>query len=101
MAIPLSVLDLEPVRLGGTIAASFSNDLSPARHTENLGYRRFWLAEHHNMAGIASAGGTSRIRVGSGGIMLPNHSPLVIVEQFGTLGILYPWRTENSDDFRD
>jgi luciferase family oxidoreductase group 1 len=102
--VPLSVLDLALVKAGGTIANSFSDTLSLARHTEKLGYRRFWLAEHHNMAGIASAatsiligyvaGGTSRIRVGSGGIMLPNHSPLIIAEQFGTLETLYPGRID-------
>ena len=98
------MLDLAPVRAGGTIAESFAATLSLARHTEQLGYRRFWLAEHHNMAGIASAatavligyvaGGTSRIRVGSGGVMLPNHAPLVIAEQFGTLETLYPGRID-------
>jgi luciferase family oxidoreductase group 1 len=103
-SVPLSVLDLAPVKAGGTVASSFANTLSLARHTEKLGYRRFWLAEHHNMAGIASAatsvligyvaGGTSRIRVGSGGVMLPNHAPLVIAEQFGTLETLYPGRID-------
>jgi luciferase family oxidoreductase group 1 len=98
--VPLSVLDLAPVKAGGSIASSFADTLSLARHTEKWGYHRFWLAEHHNMAGIASAatsvligyvaGGTSRIRVGSGGVMLPNHAPLVIAEQFGTLETLYP-----------
>jgi luciferase family oxidoreductase group 1 len=98
------VLDLAPVKAGGSIASSFADTLSLARHTEKLGYRRFWLAEHHNMAGIASAatsvligyvaGGTSRIRVGSGGVMLPNHAPLVIAEQFGTLETLYPGRID-------
>ncbi len=100
----LSVLDLAPVKAGGSIAGSFADTLSLARHTEYWGYHRFWLAEHHNMAGIASAatsvligyvaGGTSRIRVGSGGVMLPNHSPLVIAEQFGTLETLYPDRID-------
>lgn len=99
-----SVLDLAPVRKGGTIAESFRNTLDLARHAEALGYTRFWLAEHHNMVGIASAatavligyvaGGTSTIRVGSGGIMLPNHAPLVIAEQFGTLETLYPGRID-------
>src|SRR5918997_1834569 len=93
--IPFSVLDLAPVREGGTIAEAFRNTLDLARHAEAWGFRRFWLAEHHNMPGIASAatavlichvaGGTSSIRVGSGGVMLPNHSPLVVAEQFGTL----------------
>jgi luciferase family oxidoreductase group 1 len=92
------------VKAGGSIADSFANTLSLARHTEAWGYRRFWLAEHHNMAGIASAatsvligyvaGGTARIRVGSGGVMLPNHAPLVIAEQFGTLETLYPDRID-------
>jgi luciferase family oxidoreductase group 1 len=102
--IPFSVLDLAPVRAGGTIGESFSNTLELARHTEALGYRRYWLAEHHNMTGIASAatavligyvaGGTRSIRVGSGGVMLPNHAPLVIAEQFGTLESLYPGRID-------
>src|SRR5215470_4523781 len=99
-----SVLDLAPVRVGGTIDEAFRNMVDLARHVEELGFRRFWLAEHHNMAGIASvatsvlighvAGATSKIRVGSGGIMLPNHSPLVIAEQFGTLESLYPGRID-------
>ncbi len=99
-----SVLDLAPVKQGATIAESFGDTLALARHTEQLGYTRFWLAEHHNMAAVASAatsvligyvaGGTARIRVGSGGIMLPNHSPLVIAEQFGTLETLYPGRID-------
>lgn len=102
--IPLSVLDLALILEGKTIAESFRNSLSLAQTVEKLGYRRFWLAEHHNMASIASsatsvlighvAGGTSTIRVGSGGIMLPNHSPLVIAEQFGTLASLYPHRID-------
>ena len=93
--IPLSVLDLAPIREGGTAADAFRNALDLARHAERWGYKRYWVAEHHNIPGIASAatavvighiaGGTSRIRVGSGGIMLPNHAPLVIAEQFGTL----------------
>jgi len=101
---PLSVLDLALILEGKTIAESFRNSLSLAQTVEKLGYRRFWLAEHHNMASIASsatsvlighvAGGTSIIRVGSGGIMLPNHSPLVIAEQFGTLASLYPNRID-------
>src|SRR5450631_3131783 len=99
-----SVLDLAPVRSGGTIAEAFRNTLDLARHAERWGYSRFWLAEHHNMAGIASAatsvlighvaGGTSTLRVGSGGIMLPNHAALVIAEHFGTLETLYPGRID-------
>jgi luciferase family oxidoreductase group 1 len=102
--IPFSVLDLAPVKAGGTIRDSFNETLALARQAEALGYRRFWLAEHHNIAGIASAatsvligyvaGGTSTIRVGSGGVMLPNHAPLVIAEQFGTLESLYPDRID-------
>jgi luciferase family oxidoreductase group 1 len=102
--VELSVLDLAPVNAGGSVAASFADSLSLARHAEEWGYRRFWLAEHHNMAGIASAatsvligyvaGGTERIRVGSGGVMLTNHSPLTIAEQFGTLETLYPGRID-------
>ncbi|MBB6142318.1 luciferase family oxidoreductase group 1 [Silvibacterium bohemicum] len=101
---PLSVLDLAHVRQGGTIADAFRNTLDMAQHAERWGYKRFWLAEHHNIAGVASAatsvlighiaGGTSTIRVGSGGIMLPNHAPLVIAEQFGTLETLYPGRID-------
>ena len=100
----LSVLDLATVREGGSVAESFHNTLELAQHAERWGYCRFWLAEHHNMAGIASAatsvligyvaGGTKSIRVGSGGIMLPNHAPLVIAEQFGTLETLYPGRID-------
>ena len=102
--IPLSVLDLSPITAGSDAAQSFRNSLDLARHAERWGYRRFWLAEHHGMPGIASAatsvligyvaGGTSTIRVGAGGIMLPNHSPLVIAEQFGTLESLYPGRID-------
>lgn len=102
--IPLSVLDLAMVIEGNTPADSFKNSLSLAQHTESLGYKRFWLAEHHNMEGIAStatsvligfiAGGTNKIRVGSGGIMLPNHAPLIVAEQFGTLETLYPGRID-------
>jgi luciferase family oxidoreductase group 1 len=102
--VPLSVLDLAPVPQGKTPADALRNTLDLARHGERWGYRRFWLAEHHNMVGIASAatavvighvaGGTSTIRVGAGGIMLPNHSPLVIAEQFGTLESLYPGRID-------
>src|SRR6187200_2946307 len=103
-SVRISVLDLSPIVQGGTAADSFRNTLDLARHAERLGYKRFWVAEHHNIPGIASAatavvighvaGGTSRIRVGSGGIMLPNHAPLVIAEQFGTLETLYPGRID-------
>ncbi len=102
--IPFSVLDLSPIAQGATCADALHRSLDLARHVEKLGYRRFWLAEHHNMTGIASAatsvvigyvaGGTKTIRVGSGGIMLPNHAPLVIAEQFGTLASLYPGRID-------
>ena len=102
--IPLSVLDLSPIVAGSDASTAFRNTLSLAQHVERLGYNRFWLAEHHNMPGIASAatsvvigfvaGGTSRIRVGAGGIMLPNHAPLLIAEQFGTLEALYPGRID-------
>ncbi|HUQ83367.1 MAG TPA: LLM class flavin-dependent oxidoreductase [Gemmatimonadaceae bacterium] len=102
--IPLSVLDLAPILEGGDAAQSFRNSLDLARHAERLGYRRFWLAEHHNIPSVASAAtsvliahvaaGTTTIRVGAGGIMLPNHSPLVIAEQFGTLASLYPGRID-------
>ena len=102
--IPLSILDLVPVLSGKTAADSFKNSLDLAQHAERSGFNRYWMAEHHNMAGIASsatsvlisyiAGGTSTIRVGSGGIMLPNHAPLVIAEQFGTLESLYPGRID-------
>lgn len=102
--IPLSVLDLAPVREGSTVGEALRQSLELARHVEALGYHRFWVAEHHNMPGIASAatsvviahvaGGTERIRVGSGGIMLFNHSPLLIAEQFGTLDALFPGRID-------
>ncbi len=102
--IPLSVLDLAPIRDGETAADAFHNTLDLAQHAECWGYNRYWLAEHHNMRGIASAatsvvigyvaGGTATIRVGSGGVMLPNHAPLVIAEQFGTLESLYPGRID-------
>ena len=102
--VPLSVLDLAPVRLGETPAEALAQSLELARLAERCGYRRFWVAEHHNMTGIASAatsvviahvaGGTTSIRVGAGGIMLPNHSPLVIAEQFGTLESLFPGRID-------
>lgn len=99
-----SVLDLAPIRDDGTPAEALHNALALARHAEALDFERFWVAEHHNMDGIASsatavlmgylAGGTSRIRIGAGGIMLPNHSPLVVAEQFGTLEALYPGRID-------
>jgi len=102
--IPFSVLDLAFIAEGSTPADALRNSLDLARHAERWGYHRFWLAEHHNMVGIASAatsvvighvaGGTKTIRVGSGGIMLPNHSPLVIAEQFGTLESLFPGRID-------
>jgi luciferase family oxidoreductase group 1 len=102
--IPLSVLDLAPVAVGATPAQALRNSLQLAQHVERWGYRRYWVAEHHSMPGIASAatsvvighlaGGTSTIRVGAGGIMLPNHAPLVIAEQFGTLESLYPGRID-------
>jgi len=102
--IPLSILDLAPVVEGATPRDAFHNALDLAQHAERWGYARYWLAEHHNMPGIASAatavvighiaGGTQTIRVGAGGIMLPNHSPLVIAEQFGTLESLYPGRID-------
>jgi luciferase family oxidoreductase group 1 len=102
--VALSVLDLAPVAAGKTPADAFHNTLDLAQHVERLGYKRFWLAEHHNMPGIAStatsvligyvAAGTSFIRVGSGGVMLPNHAPLMIAEQFGTLDALYPGRID-------
>ena len=98
--IPFSILDLSPIPQGATATDALRNTLELAQHAERLGYNRYWLAEHHNMPGIASAatavvighvaGGTRTIRVGSGGIMLPNHSPLVVAEQFGTLASLYP-----------
>ena len=101
---PLSILDLAFVVEGSTPAGALRNSRDLARHAEALGYTRFWLAEHHNMTGIASAAtavaigyvaeGTTTIRVGAGGIMLPNHSPLVIAEQFGTLDALYPGRID-------
>jgi luciferase family oxidoreductase group 1 len=100
----LSMLDLVSVREGGTVAEALNIALRTAQHVESLGFTRYWLAEHHNIAGVASsatavlvghiAGGTSRIRVGSGGIMLPNHAPLVVAEAFGTLAELYPNRID-------
>jgi luciferase family oxidoreductase group 1 len=102
--IPFSVLDLAPVTEGSDAAQTFANTLELARSAERLGYRRYWLAEHHNMPGIASAatavlighvaGGTTTIRVGAGGVMLPNHAPLQVAEQFGTLASLYPRRID-------
>jgi luciferase family oxidoreductase group 1 len=102
--IPFSVLDLSPVTAGSDPGQALKNTLDLARHAERWDFKRFWLAEHHNMTGIASAatsvvighvaGGTSRIRVGAGGVMLPNHAPLVIAEQFGTLETLYPGRID-------
>ncbi|MCW3073179.1 MAG: class flavin-dependent oxidoreductase [Flaviaesturariibacter sp.] len=103
-SIPLSVLDLATIREGHTAADAFRNSLKLAQGTEKAGYKRYWFAEHHNMESVASsspgiligyiAGGTSSIRVGSGGIMLPNHAPLIIAEQFGTLASLYPNRID-------
>jgi luciferase family oxidoreductase group 1 len=102
--VPLSVLDLSPVPEGSGPGRALANSLDLARHVEALGFRRFWMAEHHNMPGIASAAtavalahvaaGTSRIRIGSGGVMLPNHAPLLIAEQFGTLAALHPGRVD-------
>jgi luciferase family oxidoreductase group 1 len=102
--IPISILDLVPVTAGGTPREALLRSLDLAQHAERFGYNRFWVAEHHNMTGIASAatsvvicylaGGTSTIRVGAGGIMLPNHAPMIIAEQFGTLESLYPGRID-------
>ncbi len=102
--IPVSVLDLAPIVAGDTVTDSFHKSLELARAAERFGYNRYWFAEHHNMENIASsatsvligyiAGGTSRLRVGSGGIMLPNHAPLIIAEHFGTLASLYPGRID-------
>jgi luciferase family oxidoreductase group 1 len=102
--VPLSVLDLSPITEGGDAGQSLRNSLDLARHVEALGYRRYWMAEHHNLPGIASAAtavalahvaaGTSRITIGAGGIMLPNHAPLMVAEQFGTLAALHPGRVE-------
>src|SRR5581483_1362997 len=101
---PLSILDLAPIVEGSTAGEALRNSLDLAQHAERWGYKRFWLAEHHNAVGIASAatsvviahvaGGTSTIRVGAGGIMLPNHAPIVIAEQFGTLESLFPGRID-------
>src|ERR1700726_2111713 len=102
--IPFSVLDLSPIVEGGSAGQALRNTLDLARHAERLGYRRYWLAEHHNMPGIASAAtavvighvaaGTTTIRVGAGGVMLPNHAPLMVAEQFGTLAALFPGRID-------
>ena len=102
--IPFSLLDLSPIPEGGTAADALRNTVDLARHAEGLGYRRYWLAEHHNMPGLACsatcvligqvAAATSTMLVGSGGIMLPNHAPLVVAEQFGTLATLFPGRIE-------
>ena len=102
--IPLSVLDLSPIVEGSNSTEALKNSLDLAQHVEELGYNRYWVAEHHNMDGVASsatsvligyiAGGTKTLRVGSGGIMLPNHAPLVIAEQFGTLATIYPGRID-------
>ena len=102
--IPLSILDLAPIAAGSDVSHALRNSRDLARHAERLGFHRFWLAEHHGMPGIASAAtavvighvaaGTATIRVGAGGIMLPNHAPLVIAEQFGTLAALYPDRID-------
>jgi luciferase family oxidoreductase group 1 len=104
MPTPYSVLDLSPIPEGSDAAQALKNSLSLAQHAEQCGYQRYWVAEHHNMIGNASsasavligylAGGTKQIRVGSGGVMLPNHAPLVIAEQFGTLASLYPGRID-------
>src|SRR5690606_7708277 len=102
--IPLSILDLAPVPEGSDVGRALANTIDLARHAERLGYSRYWLAEHHNMPGIASAAtsvvigavaaATKTIRVGAGGVMLPNHAPLVIAEQFGTLNALHPGRID-------
>src|SRR5438477_8938086 len=99
-----SLLDLAPIREGADAADAFRNTLDLAKHAERWGYHRYWLAEHHNLPGIASAAtsivishvasGTKNIRVGAGGIMLPNHAPLIVAEQFGTLESLYPGRID-------
>src|SRR5712671_5988026 len=102
--IPFSVLDLAPINQGSDAAHAFRNSLDLAQHAERWNYRRYWLAEHHNMPGIASAAtsvviahvaaGTKTIRVGAGGVMLPNHAPIQIAEQFGTLEALFPGRID-------
>ena len=103
-SLPFSLLELASVREGDTIGQTLANSVVYARHAQALGFKRFWLAEHHNMEGISSAAtavlighianATETIRVGSGGVMLPNHPPLVIAEQFGTLEILHPGRID-------
>src|SRR5881275_3635806 len=102
--VPLSILDLSPIVEGGDAGQSLRNSLDLARYVEALGYRRYWMAEHHNLPGIASAAtavalahvaaGTTSIRIGAGGIMLPNNAPLLIAEQFGTLAALHPGRID-------
>src|SRR5688572_20945752 len=102
--VPVSVLDLAPITRGSDAGEALRRSLDLAQHAERWGYERFWMAEHHNMPGVASAAtavalgfvaqGTERIRIGAGGIMLPNHAPLVIAEQFGTLAALYPGRID-------
>src|SRR5213083_2222928 len=102
--IPLSILDLAPIAEGGSAGLALNNARDLARHAEAWGYKRFWMAEHHSMPGIASAAtsvalahvgdGTSTIRIGAGGIMLPNHAPLQVAEQFGTLESLFPGRVD-------
>src|ERR1700693_6290105 len=102
--VPLSILDLSPILEGADAGRSLRNSLALARHVERLGYRRYWMGEHHKLPGIGSpatavalahvAAGTTSIRVGAGGIMLPNHAPLLIAEQFGTLAALHPGRVE-------
>jgi luciferase family oxidoreductase group 1 len=102
--VPLSVLDLAPIRQGGDAAEALRNTLDLAKHADQLGYKRFWVAEHHGLPGVASAAtavvigqvaaATHRIRVGAGGVMLPNHPPLVVAEQFGTLATLFPGRID-------
>ena len=102
--IPLSILDLTPIKQGGSVAATLRETLALARHAESLGYHRYWLVEHHNTPSVAGAatavvmahvaGGTKTIRVGAGGIMLPNHAPIMVAEQFGTLAALYPGRID-------
>src|SRR6476619_764977 len=102
--VPLSVLDLAPITDGADAATALRQSLDLARHAERWGYRRYWIAEHHNMPGIASAAtsvviahvaaGTKTIRIGAGGIMLPNHAPLIVAEQFGTLESLFPGRID-------
>src|SRR5689334_15258967 len=102
--LPLSVLDLSPITQGSDAGSSLRNSADLARHAERLGYKRFWMAEHHSMPGIASAATavalafvgsqTSTIRIGAGGIMLPNHAPLIVAEQFGTLEALFPGRID-------